>query len=223
MLNESQRRAFRALGVGPLWRRRAPGAQEQDRSADSSAAAPSLGSAASSAVPGSSASAAASAASPLFALADEAGAWLFVGETAPVARRAGELLAPDAERLLARMLFALGLRPAQRAIAFDERAERPAPQVVVALGAGAAHALLGVDTPLAALRGRVHEWRWAQQPVPLVVSAHPVQLLEAAHEKAAVWAELCLARDAVRQAVSACSGRSAPPSRTPADSPDGDG
>ncbi|MDT3680653.1 MAG: uracil-DNA glycosylase family protein [Burkholderiaceae bacterium] len=213
-MNESQRRAFRALGIGPLWRRRAPPAQSQVSLSDSAAAFASRPS---------SASSASSAALRLFALADEGGDWLFVGEAAPVAPDAGDLLAPDAARLLGRMLFALGLRTARRAVVFDESAELPSPLVVVALGAGAAHALLGTDAPLASLRGRVHEWRFAQQPVPLVVSAHPSQLLEAAQEKAAAWADLCLARAAVGQTISACSGRSAPPSRTPAGSPDGGG
>jgi len=198
MMNESQRRAFRALGIGPLWRRRALPAHEQALSAGPAAV-------------------------PLFALTDDQGDWLFVGEVATVATDAGELLAPDAAHLLGQMLFALGLRPAHRPVAFDESTERPVPQVVVALGVGAAHALLGADAPLATLRGRVHEGRFAQQPVALVVSAHPARLLDAAHEKAAAWADLCLARDAVARAVSACSGRSAPPSRTPAGSPDGGG
>ncbi|MCD6681701.1 MAG: hypothetical protein LT102_13815 [Burkholderiaceae bacterium] len=208
-MNESQRRAFRALDIGPLWLRRA--AREPLHAVPLD--------------PGASPDLSASpAASTLFALADEEGAWLFVGEAAPaIASEAGGLLAPEPARLLGRMLFALGLRPAHRAVLFDESAERPAPQVVVALGAVAAQALLGVDQPLAALRGRVHEWRFAHQQVPLVVSAHPARLLEAAHEKAAAWADLCLARDAAARTVSACSGRSAPPSRTRAGSPDGGG
>jgi DNA polymerase len=217
-VNESQRRAFRALGIGPLWRRRAPAAPPQAPACASSAAC-------------------ASAEAPrLFALADEGGDWLFVGEaTADGASGDGDPLPPDAMRLLGRMLFALGLRPARQAIAFDERADPPEPQVVVALGDRAAHALLDTDAPLASLRGRVHEGRFAQQPVRLVVSAHPSRLLEAAHEKAQAWADLCLARAVLAQdpgagldagldaPFSACSGRSAPPSRTRADSPDGGG
>src|SRR5690606_8334137 len=117
-----------------------------------------------------------------------------------------------------------------------------APQVIVALGDGAARALLATDAPLAALRGRVHAWGTEAPAIPLVVSAHPSQLLATPGEKAAAWADLCLARAARAQAlgacahadtaradpggadsVSACSVRSAPPSRTSAGSPDGDG
>lgn len=205
-MNESQRRAFRALGLGPLWRRRAPAAPPQAPSCASYAAC-------------------ASAEAPrLFALADEGGDWLFVGEaTAAFAADAGDPLPSDAMRLLGRMLFALGLRPARRAVALDELADGPAPQVAVALGERAAHALLHTDAPLASLRGRLHEGRFAQQPVRLVASAHPSRLLEAAHEKAQAWADLCLARAVAEQVLSACSARSAPPNRTPADSPDGGG
>lgn len=213
-MNESQRRAFRALGIGPLWRRRAPAAPKAT----------------------SCASGASAAAARLFALADEGGDWLFVGEAAALfAPDAGDPLPPDAMRLLGRMLFALDLRPARRAFGFDELADDTAPQVVVALGERAAHALLDTDAPLASLCGRVHQGRLARQTVPLVVSAHPSRLLEAAHEKAQAWADLCLARAVLAQDLgagldaglgapfSACSGRSAPPSRTPADSPDGGG
>jgi len=234
-VNESQRRAFAALGIGPLWRLRGTDATQADASLSTCADAP-----------------------VLLALSDEAGGWLFVVEADPAfAGERGALLRADAMRLLERMLAALGLRPAQPAVALAERAgglggpgsesgtpvDAFAPQVIVALGDGAARALLAADAPLAALRGRVHAWGTGARAIPLVVSAHPSQLLATPREKAAAWADLCLARAARAQvlgassahpdtapadpagadSVSACSVRSAPPNRTRAGSPDGDG
>lgn len=234
-MNESQRRAFAALGIGPLWRLRGAHAAQADASPPTRADAP-----------------------VLLALSDEAGEWLFVVEAdAACAGERRDLLRADAMRLLERMLAALGLRPAQPVVALGERAggglgatgsasgtpvDTFAPQVIVALGEGAARKLLATDAPLAALRGRVHAWGTEAPATPLVVSAHPSQLLATPGEKAAAWADLCLARAARAQAlgasshadiaradpagaesVSACSVRSAPPNRIRAGSPDGGG
>src|SRR5690606_35548113 len=114
------------LGIGPLWRLRGAQATRAD-------------------------------APVLVALSDEAGDWLFVVEVdAGCAGERGDLLRGDALRLLERMLAALGLRPAQPAVALGERAgglggpgsasstpvDAFVPQLIVALGDGAARALL---------------------------------------------------------------------------------
>lgn len=172
-MNESQRRAFTALGIGPLWRLRSASAQ------------PSVPAAAPDAL------------HRLLALSDESGDWLFVAESSAASAGDGaSALPPGAMRLLERMLAALGLRPAPRPEALARCIDSRMPQVLVALGEGAARALLGSDEPLETLRGRTHEWRIAERAVPLVVSAHPSRLLEAPQEKAAAWADLCLAREA---------------------------
>ncbi|HEY0877599.1 MAG TPA: hypothetical protein VGE10_04040 [Zeimonas sp.] len=198
-MNESQRRAFSALGIGPLWCARSVSAcARPDATAQRT---PSAG-----------------ASSPLDAerlsvLPDESGRWLFIGED--LARPGlDDAAAPraDSMHLLDRMLAALGLRAADEALAFDPRAlaARTAvrePCVVVALGEGAARLLLGTDAPLASLRGSVHEASVGARALPLVVSWHPARLLEAPQEKAGAWADLCLARAACEAALSACSVR----------------
>lgn len=197
-MNESQRRAFLALGIGPLWQRRKSLPPDEAVPADTGPRS-------------------------LFLLPDETGDWLFVGEAqqADGAADVHGAVAPsrDSLRLPGRMLVALGLRPAdivlvgQRAAPDDERAAADleaalagrigtiAPRVVVALGAGAAQALLRTDTPPAALRGRVHEATLGSRRVPVVVSWHPLQLLAEPQEKAGAWADLCLARDVLDAAA----------------------
>lgn len=63
------------------------------------------------------------------------------------------------------------------------------PQVVVALGATAALYLLGVKSPLSALRGRVHPCRGAR----LIVTYHPAYLLRDPRQKKEAWRDLQLA------------------------------
>lgn len=208
-MNESQRRAFCALGIGPLWHLRTAPAQAAAASIEGEARS-------------------------FFLLPDEAGDWLFVADAddADAAAAAGDAGAGSSEplRLLERMFVALGLRPAGAvhvpyAARPSSEAARPAsqaarsalqegeptaddagdalagrvaaiaPRVVVALGAAAAQALLRTDAPPAALRGRVHEAPAGSGGVPVVVSWHPSQLLAAPQEKAAAWADLCLARE----------------------------
>lgn len=199
-MNESQRRAFSALGIGPLWRARsvcprtlAEGEQREAPIADVSSA-PDAGG--------------------LSVLPDESGRWLFVGDALVRPGGYDDATAPRADpmRLLDRMLAALGLRAADEALPFEPRvlAMRTAvrePVVVVALGEGAARLLLGTDAPLASLRGSVHQARVGARTLPLVVSWHPARLLEAPQHKAGAWADLCLARAAFEAALSACSVR----------------
>lgn len=195
-MNESQRRAFAALGIGPSWQRRASPPPDEAVPVDTDSRS-------------------------LFVLSDEAGGWLFVGEAqADPAGGAGDddPHSLDSMRLLERMLVALELRPAELLhIPFDakratlddegaatgaeaalaERIAAIAPRVVVVLGAGAAQALLHTDTTPPALRGRVHEASFGSLHVPVVVSRHPSQLLAAPERKAEAWADLCLAREVV--------------------------
>lgn len=65
------------------------------------------------------------------------------------------------------------------------------PTVIVALGKTAALALLEADaeTPVAQLRGKVHQ----RNGVPLVVTYHPSYLLRTPGDKAKAWQDLCLA------------------------------
>ncbi len=196
-MNESQRRAFAALGIGPSWQRRASPPPPLAVPAENETCS-------------------------LFLLSDEAGSWLFVGEVQQVDPTTGARDADprslDSMRLLERMLVALDLRPAglahipfgaQRAAYEDEGAtteaeavlaeqiDAMAPRVLVALGTGAAQALLRTETPPTALRGRVHESKLGSHHVPVVVSWHPSQLLAAPQQKVEAWADLCLAREVV--------------------------
>ncbi|HZD48244.1 MAG TPA: uracil-DNA glycosylase [Silvibacterium sp.] len=63
------------------------------------------------------------------------------------------------------------------------------PEVVVALGATAATYLLGGKSPLARLRGRLHEARGAK----LIVTYHPAYLLRDPTQKKEAWKDLQLA------------------------------
>jgi len=63
------------------------------------------------------------------------------------------------------------------------------PEVVVALGATAALYLMGVKSPLSALRGRVHMCRGRK----LIVTYHPAYLLRDPRQKKEAWRDLQLA------------------------------
>jgi uracil-DNA glycosylase family 4 len=63
------------------------------------------------------------------------------------------------------------------------------PEVIVALGATAATYLLGGKSPLAALRGRIHQARGTK----LIVTYHPAYLLRDPRQKKEAWADLQLA------------------------------
>lgn len=63
------------------------------------------------------------------------------------------------------------------------------PEIIVALGATAATYLLGVKSPLSALRGRIHEARGTK----LIVTYHPAYLLRDPNQKKEAWKDLQLA------------------------------
>ncbi|HET6654767.1 MAG TPA: uracil-DNA glycosylase [Gammaproteobacteria bacterium] len=65
------------------------------------------------------------------------------------------------------------------------------PKVIVAVGKVAANNLLGTDSPLGRLRGKVHPH--PQFDIPVVVTYHPAYLLRTPADKAKAWADLKLA------------------------------
>ncbi len=72
-----------------------------------------------------------------------------------------------------------------------------APKLIVALGRSAASLLLGSDSSIASLRGRVHRYRG----IPLVVTYHPAYLLRNLPDKAKAWEDLLLARATVAKSA----------------------
>lgn len=66
------------------------------------------------------------------------------------------------------------------------------PKVIVALGTFAAQALLGTDTPISRLRGRVHDFRGG---IMLVPTFHPAFLLRSPDRKRDVWEDMKKVRD----------------------------
>ncbi len=146
--------------------------------------------------------------------------WLFIGEAPGADEDAqGEPFVGQAGKLLDAMLAAIGLKrgdnvhianvlkcrpPGNRNPAPEEVAQCQAyllrqveliqPKLIVALGKFAAQTLLGEDTAIARLRGRVHRY----QSIPLIVTYHPAYLLRALPEKAKAWQDLCLALQTLR-------------------------
>lgn len=148
-------------------------------------------------------------------MGDRQAEWLFVGE-APGAEedRQGEPFVGQAGKLLDAMLAAIRLRRGENVFIANVLKSRPPsnrdpepaevaaclpylerqielirPKLIVALGRFAAQSLLGTDTVLGKLRGRVHSY----QGVPLVVTYHPAYLLRNPADKAKVWEDLVLA------------------------------
>ena len=130
--------------------------------------------------------------------------WLVVGEPFDAAGDA----AADQEQLLDNMLRSIGV--SRRAEAREGRAAHLAldaggggdidaalatvqPRGILALGRGAALALLGVDEPLGKLRERVHE----RAGIPVVVTFALPYLLRHAEDKPRAWTDLCRAVAAV--------------------------
>jgi DNA polymerase len=159
----------------------------------------------------------------VFGRGDRRSRWFVVGE-APGAEedRQGEPFVGRAGQLLDTMLRALGhargevyianvlkCRPpgnrdpspdeASRCRAYlDRQIELVDPTLILAVGRIAAQNLLGTDTPLGKLRGRVHSLGPARRPV--VVTYHPAYLLRSPGEKRKAWADLVFARQVFRQA-----------------------
>ncbi|MEP6657547.1 MAG: uracil-DNA glycosylase [Betaproteobacteria bacterium] len=153
---------------------------------------------------------------------DAAADWLFVGE-APGADEdvQGEPFVGQAGKLLDAMLAALGMaRGANVYIANVLKCRPPAnrtpepqevescrpyldrqialikPKLIVALGKSAATTLLGTESSIASLRGRLHRYGG----IPLVVTYHPAYLLRTLADKAKAWEDLLLARRTIQAA-----------------------
>jgi len=158
----------------------------------------------------------------VFGVGNHQADWLIVGE-APGAEedRRGEPFVGRAGRLLDGMLAALGYardavyianvvkcRPPENRDPRPEEAEACAPyldrqiallepRIIVAVGRVAAQRLLGTDSPVGRLRGKVH--RYGAGGIPLVVTWHPAYLLRRPEAKAEAWRDLVLAASAARQ------------------------
>jgi uracil-DNA glycosylase len=152
----------------------------------------------------------------VFGVGAERAPWLFVGEGPGADEDAqGDPFVGQAGKLLDSMLGAIGCErgrevyianvvkcrpPGNRTPTPDEAAacapfldrqiELIAPKLIVALGKTAATRLLGTESSLASLRGRVHQYRG----IPVVVTYHPAYLLRSLPEKARAWEDLVFAR-----------------------------
>ncbi len=151
--------------------------------------------------------------------------WMFVGE-GPGAEedQQGEPFVGAAGRLLDQMLKATGLKrgedvyianvvkcrpPQNRTPSLDEcntclpylrrQIALVQPDIIVALGKVAAHALLGCEGALGTLRTRQHHYG----DIPLVVTWHPAYLLRNPADKRKAWEDLCGARQ--RMSANPCT------------------
>lgn len=152
----------------------------------------------------------------VFGVGAETAPWLFVGEGPGAEEDAqGDPFVGPAGKLLDGMLAAIGCkrgrevyianvvkcRPpgnrnptAEEAAAcapfLDRQIELVAPKLIVALGKVAAARLLATDASIAAMRGKVHDYRG----IPVIVTYHPAYLLRSLTEKAKAWEDLLFAR-----------------------------
>jgi DNA polymerase len=157
----------------------------------------------------------------VFGVGSRAARWFVVGE-APGADedRQGEPFVGRAGQLLNAMLRAAGFERADVFIANVLKCRPPGnrdplpeevrcclpylhrqialvnPDLVLCVGRIAAQNLLGVDTPLGQLRGKVHRLEPLGKPV--VVTYHPAYLLRSPSEKRKAWADLGLALETAR-------------------------
>jgi len=158
----------------------------------------------------------------VFGVGSRKARWMFIGE-APGAEedRQGEPFVGRAGQLLTSMLKALGFERGDVYIAnvlkcrppgnrdpkpdevgqcrayLERQIELVAPTLVVAVGRIAAQNLLGTDTALARLRGRVHAL--GSRGWPLIVTYHPAYLLRSPGEKRKAWQDLLFARQTFRR------------------------
>jgi len=151
---------------------------------------------------------------------DENAEWLFVGEAPGAEEDArGEPFVGQAGKLLDNMLAAIELKRGENVYIANvvkcrppgnrnpEPAEAHAcepyltrqialirPKLIVALGKVAAQNLMGSESTIASLRGRVHDYHGT----PLIVTYHPAYLLRTLADKAKAWEDLCLAVETLR-------------------------
>jgi len=164
---------------------------------------------------------AASRTNTVFGVGDPEARWLVIGE-APGAEedRQGQPFVGRAGQLLNSMLRAVGLARDQVFIANVLKCRPPGnrdplpeevrccmpylhrqialikPRLILCVGRIAAQNLLGTDTPIGKLRGRIH----ALEPfnTPVIVTYHPAYLLRSPGEKRKVWEDLRLAMEVAR-------------------------
>ncbi len=160
----------------------------------------------------------------VFGVGNHQAQWLIVGE-APGADedRQGEPFVGRAGQLLNEMLLAVGLQRTDVYIANilkcrppENRDPRPdettacepylqrqigliRPRLIVAVGRIAAQNLLGDESALGRLRGRVHHY--GPDATPVIVTYHPAYLLRSPAQKSKAWEDLCLARRIAREAA----------------------
>lgn len=152
----------------------------------------------------------------VFGVGNRQARWLFVGE-GPGAEEdlRGEPFVGAAGRLLDQMLRSIGLSRSEDVYIANVVKCRPPqnrtpaepecvaclpflqrqitlirPDIIVALGKVAAQSLLGTDSTLGALRGRMHN----AGGIPVVVTWHPAYLLRNPADKSKSWEDLCRAR-----------------------------
>ena len=157
----------------------------------------------------------------VFGVGNRSAQWLVIGE-APGADedRQGEPFVGRAGQLLNSMLKAMGLAREQVFIANilksrppnnrDPRAEEVRecipylyrqielidPRLILCVGRIAAQTLLGTDTPIGKLRGKLHHLapvHAAGKSRPMIVTYHPAYLLRSPAEKRKAWGDLVLA------------------------------
>jgi len=155
----------------------------------------------------------------VFGVGDEQADWLLVGE-APGAEedQRGEPFVGQAGRLLDNMLAAIGLARGENVYICNVLKCRPPgnrnpepfevaqcsphllrqlelikPKLILAMGRFAVQTLLGTESSIASLRGRLHRY----QGVPLIVTYHPAYLLRSLPDKSKAWEDLCFARHAI--------------------------
>lgn len=149
---------------------------------------------------------------------------MFVGEGPGADEdRLGEPFVGRAGQLLDKIIAAMGLRredvyianvvkcrpPENRVPMFDEveaclpflreQIEIVKPELIVALGATAARALLGTTSSMSALRGRTFQLAG----IPLIATYHPAYLLRNPSEKAKVWEDMKVAMKMLGLAIPA--------------------
>jgi uracil-DNA glycosylase len=157
----------------------------------------------------------------VFGVGNRNASWLVIGE-APGADedRQGEPFVGRAGQLLNSMLKAMGLAREQVFIANilksrppNNRDPRPEevraclpylyrqielinPRLILCVGRIAAQTLLGTDTPIGKLRGKLHHLAPLQPQGtarPMIVTYHPAYLLRSPAEKRKAWGDLVLA------------------------------
>lgn len=209
---------FNELGIGPVWRLRAPTTAAPADVAHSQAPASLLNwdQLADAVARCTACKLSATRTQGVLGVGDRQADWLLIGEAPGADEDAqGQPFVGQAGKLLDAMLASIGLRrgdnvyitnvlksrpPGNRNPEPDEVAacrpyllaqiELVRPKLILALGRFAAQSLLASDEAIAQLRGRVH----AFQGVPLVVTYHPAYLLRKPTDKARAWEDLCLAR-----------------------------